>query len=1422
MSPPKYDRDHNKIDINRVQYGSKQFYWSDLIEEFRLIILSEAGSGKTSEIRNIARSLEKQGKKAFFLRIEHIPRDFEIAFEVGSNETFEKWLASNEEGWILLDSVDEARLRNPDDFELAIRRLGYKLRTALDRTHITITSRVTAWRPKTDLDCCRKHLPYGGANISEIAEQFQDDRANDSVPTGTDRGKNDQQDFKFFTFEDLTRVQITAFVKEQGIEDSQAFLDAVERANVWPFTSRPQDLEELAKFWLDKGHIGSRLEFMQNSIERRLAERDQNHAVAHPLSAERARQGVRLLAAATTLIQDQTIRIPDGAENSIGITVSSVLPDWNERDLSTLLSRPIFDEAIYGAVRFHHRTVREYLAAEWFAELLKRTTSRRNIEVLFFDNQYGLDIVVPTLRPLLPWLVIWDENIRDRVCEVAPEIIFEGGDPGQLPLEVRTKILHTVCEEIANGSILNASQEYASVQRFAHHDLANDIRSLLRKHKGNEELTAFLLHMVWLGRLSDTLPEIMDVALNPTAKTYIRMRAFRAIKAIGTISEQEHIRHKVLTEAVEINRDLFAELIDGIPHTDQLKIILEYLQKSEAKQNNILDLLTNVLTGFAETASIELLPSFISHLGELLSLSPTFKHHRCEISKKFRWLIKPASKAVERLIVERHLKSLETDVLEILRKFSIIYKYDNEIRHSIETRIPELIPEWQELNRSLFWFEVQKTRERLAKKSTRRLTTFWEVQEQSTLWWFNNSDFESVSEEISEQTFLDDQLVALSLAISLYRQAKMPTTWLTKLQKVVDGNKKLSQCLDIHLERLPQNQDVQNWEKQNAIRKRHTAALQEEEEKHHAEQKKYLEESLEEIKATLHEESETIPDEVLYLHEQAQKNRNSRSRWAVYNWKSLIHEYGERVAHFYRDYAVSHWRNHDPGLRSESAIPNRVTCAAILGLIGLEIELYETPDWPDALNKIEVELACRYSSFELNGFPTWFPKLFEAHPNTVIDFLAQEIQRELSVNEPFTEAHSILDDVSWSGQWVWEQLAPRICDLIKKEPKSLSDLDKLLKIIQGSTISNELISKVASRKCRTLKKPDHLARWYAVWTGVAPEAAIPHLESRIEQRDDEPSTLLIRTYMTQLLGGSITRVPFVRQAFKEPQYLKQLYLMMQKHFEYQDYDDTAKPEVHFSDLRSSAKSAWHSLITLLIQIPGKEAFLALRDIANTHSEEESRQWTLHRAKTKAEQDGVLEPWSPAQVHQFNQMLERTPRTHKELAELAVFRLLDLKNDLENGDSSIAGTLQRVDQETEMRKFIGRELREKSFGRYNIPQEEELADDKRIDLRFQGMGFDGPVPVELKIADKWTGPKLFERLENQLCGDYLRDNRSSLGIFLLVNTGSKKHWEILGNNERVDFENLIVALQDYWNQISPQFPNIDDITIIGIDLTLRNK
>lgn len=72
----------------------KPTLWSDLLHEPRVILLSEAGSGKTEEIRHVSRDLRLRDKNAFFLRIEHLAQDFDASFEEGTPEDFENWITS--------------------------------------------------------------------------------------------------------------------------------------------------------------------------------------------------------------------------------------------------------------------------------------------------------------------------------------------------------------------------------------------------------------------------------------------------------------------------------------------------------------------------------------------------------------------------------------------------------------------------------------------------------------------------------------------------------------------------------------------------------------------------------------------------------------------------------------------------------------------------------------------------------------------------------------------------------------------------------------------------------------------------------------------------------------------------------------------------------------------------------------------------------------------------------------------------------------------------------------------------------------------------------------------------------------------------------------------------------------------------------
>jgi hypothetical protein len=135
--------------------------------------------------------------------------------------------------------VDESRLRHPRDFERAILKLSKQINIAQDRTHIIITSRAPAWRPKTDLAYCNDRLPFTVAATSECAPQAENDDYEGSVQTKTVIQKKDRSGFKIFALEDLTSEQIAVGLLRKSEIDRQNIYLSVYSTNLLLLVNNP-------------------------------------------------------------------------------------------------------------------------------------------------------------------------------------------------------------------------------------------------------------------------------------------------------------------------------------------------------------------------------------------------------------------------------------------------------------------------------------------------------------------------------------------------------------------------------------------------------------------------------------------------------------------------------------------------------------------------------------------------------------------------------------------------------------------------------------------------------------------------------------------------------------------------------------------------------------------------------------------------------------------------------------------------------------------------------------------------------------------------------------------------------------------------------------------------------------------------------
>ena len=254
----------------RVEWGlTSASRWPDLLSEHRVVILSSAGTGKSWEISHQCEKLDRAGKPTFFLRLEDLANEWEVAFEVGDPESLKKAVRAGDEIWIFLDSIDEARLSDPRAFKKALKRLKSHIKDNLQNVHMVLTSRIGAWRPKEDAARLDSLFPYYPSVKSssdkeednDIDIEWDEEVAPDINTLQVEGGNNSS--IKYYTPLHLNREQMQIFANARGLEDASAFVSEIQHPNMQGLVGRPKDLDDFILFWREHGRLGNRWEIVE-------------------------------------------------------------------------------------------------------------------------------------------------------------------------------------------------------------------------------------------------------------------------------------------------------------------------------------------------------------------------------------------------------------------------------------------------------------------------------------------------------------------------------------------------------------------------------------------------------------------------------------------------------------------------------------------------------------------------------------------------------------------------------------------------------------------------------------------------------------------------------------------------------------------------------------------------------------------------------------------------------------------------------------------------------------------------------------------------------------------------------------------------------------------------------------------------------
>jgi hypothetical protein len=1407
------------------------FLWEDLLKKSRVVILAEAGMGKTEELKAQTRKLRKDGKYAFFCRIEDLAEEGLVnSLDIDpcqDEELFEDWQRSSQPGYFFLDSVDEARL-NGQSFEKALRKLAKALGSSADSVFIFVTSRISDWQPETDLVTFNRLLPPPSTNKTKQTETDTNSYADTELLARVTTQDKVSVSASAVVVElgSLDAEQQRRLARAAGVPDPDTFVDAIRRADINVFAGRPQDLLELAAYWSAHRKFGSLKDMHEFNIRIKLREQTPERSSQSSLPEDKMLEGVEMLAAALALCRKSSLLVPDRQidpqRTSQALDAQNILTGWQGAEIAALLRTAIFDQQTYGRLRFHHRSIREYLTGRWFKRLLASNAPYRAIAQLLFREQYGEQVIVPSLRPVASWLGQWDERFRNHLLKVAPEVLIEDGDPSQLSVESRATLLKHFAKHYANRGQAYVGIYATAVKRLAHSDLAPTILELLDQYRNNETICELLLKIIWQGRITACTGVALEDALDRKVRESHRILGVRCIGAAGSFQEKERLARAILSDILNWNQKILGEAIIALfPEVLSVKELVQIITQTSVPNRDAVGTglryaLEEVIAGkhLKDEEIAELFENFFT----LIRQEPHLERVRYPISEKFSWLLPHIAQLTE-LFLKANSNSRENPkILQAIELIGIGRDYrivSSQGREAIN-RLQEHIAADHLLNRALFWHSVQRRREQIRGK----LTLWFQAQHFGQVWTLEKVDFDAFAADISSCSHLDDRQVALSAAFAIWNKLGKDYNRLRTLQKAVEGQATLETLLT-RLLNPTETEEERQWREEQEERERELEQQQQRNEEREQAFIHCLQQNPQRLR-----DHELIPsgevfNDLHYLVDQMREAAEGSSQWAQTNWQSLVSRFGRDVAEAARDGLQQFWRTYTPPVRSEKEIGNRTSYGTVAGLSGLGIESQLDPSWAVKLSQEEATLAARYATEELNGFPEWLEDLLTHWPNVVVEVFFREIEWEFNSTQAEVP-HHVLAVVTRESGSLCNRFVHIVWQLLKAyEPYHLRTLDNALTVLLSlEDIDRKAFAELAGERFQIAEDEDRKLTWLVALLFVEADTGVEALRTWIEESSSQPEQdRRMLAFCNAMMEHHSLRFGSFQRDFARIEILGDLLNLVYSHI--RPEEDNNHEGVYSPDDRDNAETTRNFLVQCLVNTPGRASYEMLKRLAvSIPSLPERLQERFQQlAQDRAAKDADLTLWLPNDVAQFARTYTIPPRAAKDLFQLVLNRLDDLRHDLEGGDANEARLLASIKEEALVQNWFAARLRSAAHGFYSVSREEEVADFKKPDIRVHSPSIDSPVSIEIKVADNWSYSELCERLENQLITQYHRDRHSRFGVYLLTYHGDKKYR--MTNSKpckNLSFSQLISNLQQYADELVKNRNDIDELQVVGVNVS----
>ena len=1396
--------------------------WSDLLEDDRVVLLAEAGAGKTMEMTEQAKRLAGEGRFAFFVPLESLDlQPIADLLSVADEERFKAWKADGREtAWFFLDAVDELKLTD-GKLDRALLQLSKAIDGHGHRARAIISCRPGDWRSHLDLTTVRDKLPVPArprtAPSPPPDEVFLEGREM-SGGHREEEASPKQGTVRTVAMLPMSDRQITHFAEQSGVDDVAEFLSEVAR--------RPLDLDELIEIWRSEGRLGTRARQHEVNVRTKLKDYP-DRPDRDVLSEARACCGAERLALALALTRTRTIRAPEQAldiHRAEGVLdAARILPDWTEAERQALLRRALFDPATYGRIRFHHRSVQEYLAARRLRSLREKGMSVNALLRLLFAERYGVEVVLPSIRAIAAWLALWDDAVRKELTRREPEGLLSLGDPETLDLAARGDLVRTFAALYGQGNWRGLNIPIDEVRRLAHPELTPVIRECWGTGPANEDVRELLIEMIWQGRIEACADLARSVAFDTTLHPAHRVIAVRALVAcVGDDSVRE-IADTILDHPESwpdrVVHGVAADLFPRIITAGELVALMERTPEPRQAVGGfawVSERIVEAVDPWSDPAT-----ALRDEMAALVWRGRSQTSDTYHIHGKFDHLAPALAKLCERQLSEAPNASGP----ELIRACVIASRFGRRELSGPETigKLRTHLAANAERRRDAFWAELAFMDE--VAPTDDDWSRFHGVLHESLVGSLTEADRPWLEAALADESRPERRAVALHALIGLWHQRGKVASDLDGIRAKLKEDPILGRTLEEHTAPPERSEEIERMERDRRRRKR---ARKREEDRRLARWQRWRSELLADPPGAF--SPENLERTISNLHSWLRAANHSRSHHNPWDKGALIRGFGPDVADRAEVALRARWRTTPPVLWSDrpAAERNRMLGDWILGLSVISAEA-STPGWTDSLSPDDARIAAAYATVELNGFAPFLTDLARSHPAEVSELIGGEVSAEIGIGDDHDHL-PVLQHLTHADSGLKQLLLPRLLDELKSWPSAFTDetgphwahhLDRILSILDETR--NETDREAIAQECANRYETDPAGVLALGWLrglfrfdvvrGTRALAA-----GFVDPNDPAARARAIDTFAT-LFGETDASMPAFEtiDPARRGDVLGQLVRFA--HAFIRPEHDQIHEGVYTPDARDKAEDARRFLLSKLLDTPGPETHRIILDLADEDDFAHFRDRLRILARQRAATDAEFPAFTPEDVRVLDERLEAPPRGRDGLFAVMMDRLDDLAHDLAHHDFSDRRTVLSITEEREMQRTLALRIHAKANGAYTVAREEEVADGRRTDIRLSAVDGGHRAVVEVKIADNgWSLADLERALRSQLAGRYLRHTTCKAGCLLLTYHGSKRYWLHPETRKRIGFSEVVEFLRDRSRSIEQETSHEVRLAVFGLDLT----